>query len=68
MDATASIHSDQTGHKGEVSYSWGATDVDTAGIYNCEFIGTTPGGKQISFPRQLSPEQFGIVVIEESLA
>lgn len=67
VEASVTINSNQTTHRGEVTYTWQPQDVDTAGIYNCEFVGITPGGKQITFPRQLSPEQFGIVVIEEGL-
>ena len=35
---------------GEVSYSWGATDTETAGLYRAEFEVTFAGGTKRTFP------------------
>jgi len=35
---------------GKVRYEWGATDTDTPGKYNGEFIITWPGAKETRFP------------------
>jgi hypothetical protein len=63
VDKTADIDADQVNNKGLVSVPWAAEDVDTAGDYECEFIGTTPDSKQVTFPRATGNNKFGTVNI-----
>lgn len=63
VDATATVDSDQAANKGQVTYQWGSADVDTVGVYECEFVCTIPGGKQITFPRDVFNNAFNIVEI-----
>lgn len=36
--------------QGKVIYNWESGDTDTPGIYFCEWVVTTTGGKEITFP------------------
>lgn len=47
VDAAAVVDS---AADGEVSYSWGATDTDTAGLYRAEWQVTFAGGIKRTFP------------------
>lgn len=47
VDAAATVMS---AADGEVRYSWGATDLDTVGIYRGEFEVTDSGGLKRTFP------------------
>lgn len=49
---------------GEVSYSWGATDTDTAGLYRAEWEVTFAGGIKRTFPS----DDFLYVRVLEDLA
>lgn len=49
---------------GQVSYSWGASDTDTAGLYRGEWEVTFAGGVKQTFP----PDDFVYVLIEPDLA
>ncbi len=46
---------------GTVQYAWGATDLDTAGVYRGEFRLTLSGGLQATFPPN---GYFEIIVLE----
>lgn len=47
VNTTATVDSAEDG---EVSYAWGATDTDTAGLYRAEFQVTFAGGIKRTFP------------------
>lgn len=36
--------------QGNLTYSWGASDTDTAGDYSCVFIATDGSGRKQTFP------------------
>ena len=65
VDALAAIDPDQTTNRGQISYAWQNEDVDTPGLYECEFICTMPDSKQVTFPRGAHSEAFNLIEIVE---
>lgn len=49
---------------GYVTYEWSDTDLDTPGVYECEFVVTYSDSSQETFP---STEDNLLVIVEESL-
>lgn len=68
VEASASPDADQTANKGEVTYAWQAADVNTPGLYACEWEVTFAGGAQATFPRADESPSYDSVRIWPSLA
>ncbi len=67
-EAEVAVAPDQTTNKGKISYAWEPEDVEVVGVFDVEFIGTTPTEEQITFPRRQGDEKFLRVFVIESKA
>jgi hypothetical protein len=68
VDAAATPDGDQSANKGKVTYTWQAADVDTPGLYACEWEVTFSGGAKATFPRDDESPSLDSVRIWQNLA
>jgi len=64
VNATATIDPDQLTNKGKVSYTWGASDLDTVGVYLSEWEVTFLNGTKETFPNK----DYDVVRIAKEIA
>lgn len=52
---------------GIVRYDFQATDVDTPGTYEAEFVVTMPNGKVVTFPAGAKPLDYLLVIVQDNV-
>lgn len=52
---------------GACEYRWSTGDVDTAGVYEAEFVATLSGGKQVTFPAAAKPADYLQVIVQDDI-
>jgi hypothetical protein len=67
VDAAATPDPDQSANKGKVTYAWQAADVDTPGLFACEWEVTFAGGAKATYPRTTETPSFDSVRIWPNL-
>ena len=68
VDAAATPDPDQVTNRGKVTYTWQAADVDTPGLYACEWEVTFSDGAKVTFPRDDESPSYDAVRVWPNLA